>query len=371
VGPATLPPNVPAYAVKRWEGPDAVQSADSANLPPTLIPSPQQTYAQEPEPYTPPWSQPQPQPQPEPVQAAIAPAPEPQQPAPEHTLAAPTMPTAPMAVPVKQLPEPMLAAEMAAPKRSLSDESKQIVAKLQNKRPEKPREQAKPVFIERARDLTALDQAGEVSHESTGIKIEIKPPRMNFNYELEKAYNALIAGQTDIAVGIYKRVLDNDVNNKNALFGLATTYHRAGQIDLARPMYARLLAIDPNNSDGLNNFLVLLADESPEQALQELLKLVRVNPQYSALPAQIAVIYQRLGYYDQAGDYMQRAIGMAPENLTYRYNYAIMLDKQHKYEEAAEMYRLLIQASQRGEAIPGNVQKIQQRLTFISSNKRS
>lgn len=374
VGPATLPPNVPAYAVKKWEGPDILQSAESANLPPALLPSETQTYPSGPE-----TVEPQPMPwqsreteyademeepiEPESEPAVAAPAGEP----------APTPTHAQTPAVAQQQPEPLTPpVPPAPPVRALSDESKQIVERLHHRpRLEKPREAAKPVFIERARDLTALDQPGEVSHESTGIKIEIKPPRINFNYELEKAYNALIAGQTDVAIGIYKRVLDNDTNNKNALFGLATTYHRAGQIALARPMYARLLAVDPGHSDGLNNFLVLLADESPEQALQELLKLAQSNPQYSALPAQIAVIYQKLGYFDLATEYMQRAIGMAPENLTYRYNYAIMLDKQHKYAEAAELYRLLIQASQRGETIPGNVQKIQQRLTFISSNSRS
>ena len=129
--------------------------------------------------------------------------------------------------------------------------------------------------------------------------------------------------------------------------------------------------MDPGHSDGLNNFLVLLSDEAPEEALVELEKLAERNPQYSALPAQIAVIYQKLGQFDKAGQYMFQAIEMAPENITYRYNLAIMLDKQHKYDEAAKLYRQIIQAYQRGEAVPGNIQKIQQRLTFISSNRPS
>ena len=270
-------------------------------------------------------------------------------------------------------------ADATEPKRMLSDESKQIVQNLHLKPKDAvARGPSKPVFIEHARDLTSLDQQpqvpvkdGEVSHEAMGVKIEIKPPKINFDYELEKAYNALIAGQSNVAIQIYKQVLDNDANNKNALFGLATTYHRAGQLELARPVYSRLLTVDPGHSDGLNNFLVLLSDEAPEEALVELEKLAERNPQYSALPAQIAVIYQKLGQFDKAGQYMFQAIEMAPENITYRYNLAIMLDKQHKYDEAAKLYRQIIQAYQRGEAVPGNIQKIQQRLTFISSNRPS
>ena len=66
---------------------------------------------------------------------------------------------------------------------------------------------------------------------------------------------------------------------------------------------------------------------------------------------------------------MLRAVALSPENLTYRYNLAILMDKQKNYDEAARLYRQLIEASQRGEVIPGNVSNIQQRLTFISSNR--
>ena len=44
----------------------------------------------------------------------------------------------------------------------------------------------------------------------------------------------------------------------------------------------------------------------------------------------MAVIYPKLGNLDKAIEKMSIAIDLAPENLTYRYNLAIMLDKQHK-----------------------------------------
>jgi len=199
--------------------------------------------------------------------------------------------------------------------------------------------------------------------------VEVKAPKMNLDYELEKAYNASVAGQSEEAIAIYRNVLDSDPRNKNALFGLATTYHRVGQVALARPLYATLLAIDPNNRDGLNNFLALIAEEAPQEALTQLQQLQRLNESYSPIPAQMAIIYQKLGQFDHAVENMRHAIELAPENLTYRYNFAVMLDTQHQYAEAIEMYRQIIQAYQRGELIPGNIEKIQQRLTFISSNR--
>jgi tetratricopeptide (TPR) repeat protein len=392
IGPARLPANVPSNAVQHWQGPDAVeanaaQQLPTAVLPPaTSTPVTQQAQWDEPQYTAPPPQQAAQQPvspfTPTPYVPQVAKAPEPvQQPAqqPPAYAQAPVQQPQPAAqpAPTTLTPDQMQAADATEPKRILSEASKEIVRNI-HPQPKAERGPAKPVFIEHARDLTHLDQQpqpvsaeGQIGHEAMGVKIEIKAPRINFDYELEKAYNALIAGQSNVAIEIYKRVLENDANNKNALFGLATTYHRAGQLDLARPMYSRLLTVDPGNSDGLNNFLVLLSDEAPEEALVELLKLSERNPQYSALPAQIAVIYQKMGLFEKAGQYMFQAIEMAPENITYRYNFAIMLDKQQKFDEAAKLYRQIIQAYQRGEAVPGNIQKIQQRLTFISSNRPS
>jgi Flp pilus assembly protein TadD len=66
---------------------------------------------------------------------------------------------------------------------------------------------------------------------------------------------------------------------------------------------------------------------------------------------------------------MMRAVSMAPENMTYRYNLAILLDKTGRYDEAASLYRQLIEAGLRGETLPGKTQQLQERLTFISSNR--
>jgi len=431
---APLPPNVPAYAIKRWTGPDAVRVED---LPPSISKKPVQSQpapaAEIANPITPPDIKPalpqlppvaetapsvtptdvnpiapEPAPaaeimptaaQPEAIPAPLIARPEvasapdtnplpPPPPAPvENPLPAynkpATEPEKPIIQPepaIKPLPEPVYiekpapVAEPAPPRKELSADTKKILSKIPSHPMPDMDDFASPIAIDHAKTVPQLDKSpipndDVKSHESVGIKVEVKAPKMNLDYELEKAYEASIAGRSDAAIITYKNVLEVDPNNKNALFGLATTYHRAGQLDLARPLYARLLSVDPNHRDGLNNFLVLLADEAPEEALSQLQKLQMSNPGFSPIPAQIAIIDEKLGHLDQAAESMQHAIELAPENLTYRYNLAVMLDRQHRYKEAADLYRQIIQAYQRGERTPGNIEKIQQRLTFISSNR--
>lgn len=259
---------------------------------------------------------------------------------------------------------------ISEPSASLAPESKALLTKLPPTLEEK-KKQSKELDINHAKEANKPLGGGEatVKNNPMGMKIEMKTPAFDANYQLEKAYNALSSGHTPEAIQMYQAVLDNDPNNKNALFGLATAYHRVGQLEKARPLYSKLLSIDPNNRDGLNNFLVLMADEAPEEALVQLNQLEAKNPQFSPIPAQMAVIYQKLGDYDKASEKMFRAIELSPENITYRYNLAIMLDKQKKYDEAAKLYHQVLEAYMRGETIPGDAQKIQQRLIFISSNR--
>ncbi len=206
-------------------------------------------------------------------------------------------------------------------------------------------------------------------HDGVGIKITVEQPKEDISKMLEDAYDDLIAGNQEEAIGLYKDVLAREPQNKLALFGLATTYHRAGQLQLARPLYGRLLAIDPHNVEGLNNFLVLLADEAPREALVELERLEQSHPGFSPIPAQMAIIYEKLNNFPMAVQKMQQAIDMSPENIKYQYDMAVMLDKRGDWPDAAMYYQQLLVASERGEKIPASEEDIQERLTFIRSNR--
>jgi len=258
---------------------------------------------------------------------------------------------------------------------SLSTESRKLLDKVAPKAMSTPSKNApSPIDVDHQHDMSAVSKTGEapavpIPNPTLGVKVESKEQKINIDYELEKAYDQINSGQSTTAIETYKTILDNSPNNTQALFGLATLYHRARQLDKARPLYSKLLAIDPNNRDGFNNFLVLLADEAPHEALAELEKLEAKNPGFSTIPAQIAIIYQKIGDLDKATDKMFRAVSLSPENLTYRYNLAVMMDKQKNYQEAEKLYKQLIEAADRGEKIPGNIENLQQRLTFISSNK--
>jgi Flp pilus assembly protein TadD len=253
----------------------------------------------------------------------------------------------------------------------LSPESEAILHHIPaNLEPKKTEKAPPPISIDRATPTPALPPDTSVkTHEGLGVKIEVKQPNPDTNIQLEKAYDAAMAGKMPEAIGIYQDVLAHEPNNKLALFGLATTYQKSGQINLARPLYGKLLTLDPRNPEALNNFLALVGEESPREAVDELAQVEKANPDFSPVPAQMALNYERLGKMDLAIMKMERATALSPENLLYRYNLAVLYDKTGQAEKASVLYRQMLSAYEKGEKIPGDPQKIRERLTFLGSNR--
>lgn len=216
-------------------------------------------------------------------------------------------------------------------------------------------------------DVADIVKKATQVYESAGVSLKVSPVRSDPTIELSKAYDALMAGDNGAAIQIYQDILRNNPTNEEALFGLAATYHRTGQLENARSLYGRLLAQNPSHREGLNNFLVLAANEAPEETLEELAKLELRNPDFSPIPAQMGIILDRLGKPELARNKMIRAIQLAPENWAYKYNLAVMLDRQGYYADASQLYKDLITASLRGEKIPGNQAALQERLNYISA----
>jgi Flp pilus assembly protein TadD len=274
---------------------------------------------------------------------------------------------------------PTMAAPAAAPgarvivapqPETLSDETRTVISGIPSKLDTPPVQKATKLTMDRVSPQIQNvlgKEAQEESYEAVGLSIKMRRPGLDTNHELNDAYTALMGGDTQRAIEIYKNILGAEPKNEDALFGLAATYHRLGQADQARPFYAMLLKQNPQHREGLNNFLVLMSEESPQDALPELERLELRNPDFSPIPAQIAIVLDKLGYGEKAEDKLLRAIELAPDNMTYKYNLAIMLDRHQHYSDASAMYRMLIDAALHGQPVPASVDVMQKRLNYITT----
>lgn len=278
----------------------------------------------------------------------------------------------PVAAPVAAAPVELAPTLMPVPvyKARLAPGSKQILDELPDGLSSVEEEVAKkPISIDRTSGMpSAFPPEGYSDSEPIGISISATAPEKGIDEILDTAYEALLFGQMEGAIALYRQVLDRDPGNRLGLFGLATAYQRNRQITQARYVYDRLFRLYPDYPEALNNFLVLISEEAPDEALVELEKLSRRNPKYSPIPAQMGMVYLQQSDFGQAAQYLARAVSLSPENITYRYNLAIVMDQLGESREAATLYQQVLKAGEAGAQLPTKPSEIQKRLTFLQSN---
>ena len=265
---------------------------------------------------------------------------------------------------VSEVPEVTTTAAQPQP---ISAATKNILQKLPNDIFPTDRTENGDFNLSRIKTEQHKNDAMELSN-GIGAKVEVRKQSFDVNYELGRAYNALIRGNTEEAIITYGEVLEVEPNNKYALFGLATTYHKLGMAEQARPIYGKLLELDPYNKEALNNFLALVGEEAPEEAILYLEQLKESNTDFSPIYAQLAGLYLRQGNNILAIENMQEAVGISPENLAYKYNLAVMYDQAKQPERAVVLYRQLVKAGLDGAELPADLRDIQKRLTFLGTS---
>lgn len=164
----------------------------------------------------------------------------------------------------------------------------------------------------------------------------------NIDVLINRAFDASQAGQYEAAIILYQKVVKIEPDNTNALFALGALYQKLGQIEDAKREYGQLLRIEPNHERGINNYIALIAEESPSKALGQLKEMERINPSFSPVKAQIGMIYAKAGEFELAEIYLRKAIMLAPEVVNYRYNLAIVMDRSGRIQEALQLYRQVL-----------------------------
>jgi Tfp pilus assembly protein PilF len=273
--------------------------------------------------------------------------------------------------PAPSLMPPALPEDEVAYQPRLSSETKSLLSSL-------PANAGKPKYDHNGMPLDMAHSGGASSglgkktpdiHKAQGVRIDVKNPDLDVNQYLEQAYEAQLKEDLGTAMDRYQAIVEAYPDNNEAKFGLATTYHRMGELLMARNLYAEIIQSEPGNLEALNNLLVLVSQESPEEALAELQKLEKRNPYFSPIPAQMAALYAKNRDFGSAVESIQRAMDIDPRNLAYRYNAAVLMDRAGRRQDAIDLYTSLKRSHERGLDVPADMAAIQERLTFLLSNR--
>ena len=177
------------------------------------------------------------------------------------------------------------------------------------------------------------------------VRISKSVPKSN--QTIESAYDALLAGQFDLAQRDYEQVLRRDPKNTDALLGLATIAAQQNQNEQAYRYYLAALETDPTDPTAQAGLVSSGGQSDPGRAESRLKSALGSQPESSALHFALGNVYARQSRWSDAQQAYFRAYSIEPDNADFIFNQAVSLDHLHKNALAAQYYRMALAAADR------------------------
>ena len=168
---------------------------------------------------------------------------------------------------------------------------------------------------------------------------------------LEKAWNALQAGELSEANADYAKVLLQDPRQVDALLGMASVALQRGENNEANEHYLRAIETDPDdataqaglvNLKGLGN--IALSESQLKTALSR-------QPESAPLQFSLGNVYAQDGRWSDAQQAWFKAFSSDPGNPDYLFNLAVSLDHLHQPHLAAQYYRQALDAADKRRSV--------------------
>lgn len=207
------------------------------------------------------------------------------------------------------------------------------------------------------------------------IEISISNPKINKQEEQKQqlARKTASDGQYEVAIELYKQILKANPTNHYAEFALASCYHLIGQYGQAKSLYYKLLRYDwpdkNTRNELINNFISLIVQESPSEAVYLLTELSNQNPGSDYIIAGAAMAYNKINQPDKAILLLKKAININSKEIKYKFNLATIYDKIGDYKNALNYYQDTINNYIASENLDSTIPvvEVRQRIQFIQN----
>lgn len=181
-----------------------------------------------------------------------------------------------------------------------------------------------------------------------GNAVQVREVAQAAQDNVATAYGALLDGRYSTALGFYDRALADEPNSMLARLGRAAALQKLGRTQEAQQAYMDVLARDKNNVEALTNLTGIIAERAPGEAFGRLQELERAYPYFSPIKAQLGMISAANGNDTRAVSYLREAVSMAPDNVMYKYNLAVLLDRMGRADQAVAVYSDVLAALRSG-----------------------
>lgn len=203
-----------------------------------------------------------------------------------------------------------------------------------------------------------------IASDSASIQISRNQPAPAVNPVLMSAYQAYSAGNYNEAQGLYKRVLQRDTRNVDAMLGLGAIAERQGRMNDAFGWYQKVLEVDPKNAVALSAYANYAQDDQ-SKALK-LKSMLADNPNDANAYAGLGAHFAEQSRWAEAQQAYFDAFRLNPsaENA---FNLAISLDQMGKPALALPYYKQSLDLVTSTPSTTIDINALQARITAIQS----
>jgi tetratricopeptide (TPR) repeat protein len=132
---------------------------------------------------------------------------------------------------------------------------------------------------------------------------------------------------------------------------LGTAYEQRKEYKNAIDAYKKAIQLDRDNLDAIRGLAEnLLNDGQTDAALEQYKVIADANPEDAQTYLRMAEIYRRQGKYDEALENLKKADTMVPDSLEVPYNTAAVYQSQGRYDEAVKLLQDLVKKTEKPDS---------------------
>lgn len=223
-------------------------------------------------------------------------------------------------------------------------------------------EQAPVIEVRRTPPVVATPS---IASSSASIEISKTQAMPSINPNLSNAYNAYMAGNYQEAQGLYKRVLQRDTRNIDALLGMGAIAEREGRTNDALSWFQKVLELEPKNAVASSAYVANVAQDDHASATK-FRKILQEAPSDANAHANLGAYYAAQSQWAEAQQSYFEAyrLNASAENA---FNLAVSLDHMGKPSLALPYYQQTLALVTASPSTTIDISALQARMDAIQS----
>lgn len=217
------------------------------------------------------------------------------------------------------------------------------------------------------RRSSTISVAPTIASQSASIQVSRNQSTSTISPVLINAYNAYLAGNNQEAQSLYKRVLQRDTRNVDALLGMGAIAEREGRIDDAMGWYQKVLEIDPKNTIAQSAYVANVVQDD-EAGLSKLKNMLADKPNDANAHANLGNYFAEQSQWAEAQQAYFEAyrLNATAENA---FNLAVSLDHMGKPALALPYYQQALAQVAASPSSTIDISALQARIAAIQSQQ--